>query len=253
LSVAREITDFKKAEEELRMVHRALVTLSSCGRAITHAQSEKELLTNVCCVIVKKGGYSLAWVGYAEYDENKTIRPVGQWGYEAGYLEKVNITWREDAERGRGPSGTAFRTGTTTVIRDTLSDPRFTPWRDEASKRGYSSVIGIPLADDKGGRCGVITIYAANLAYGIMALRARNERAIAEQDLRKTRDELELRVQERTKELSLANEILEREISERRKMEKDLRASYEKLKSPTFELARVEDNERKRISGRPPR
>jgi signal transduction histidine kinase len=139
------------------------------------------------------------------------------------------------------------------------------PWRDEAIKRGYSSVIGIPLAD-KEGKCGVITIYAAetdafddrevgllqemadDLVYGIMGLRARKQREIAERELRKTKDELESRVQERTRELSLANEVLEREVAERKQIEKNLRVSYEKLKSLTSELARVEENERKRIA-----
>lgn len=265
LTVSREVTGFKKAEEKLRRYHRALVTLSSCGRAITHAQSENDLLNGVCRVIVEKGGYRLAWVGYGEDDENKTIRPVGQWGYERGYLEKVNVTWREDTERGRGPTGTAFRTGKTNIIRNVSTDPRFLPWRDEALSRGYSSVIGIPLVDREG-KCGVLTIYAAetdafdekevellkelaaDLVYGIMGLRARKEREIAERELRKAKDELECRVQERTRELSRANEFLEREILERKQIENSLRISYEKLKSLTSELARVEENERKRIA-----
>lgn|GEM_PF-5160591 len=265
LSISREITDFKKGEEKLRRVHRALVTLSSCGRAITHARSEDELLKNVCRVIVEKGGYRLAWVGYAEFDENKRIRPVGQWGYERGYLEKVNVTWREDSERGRGPTGTAFRTGSSVIIRYVATDPRFVPWREEATKRGYSSVIGIPLADGEE-KFGVITIYAAegdafdesevallkelaaDLVHGITGLRARKQREAAELELRKTKEELESRVQERTRELSLANEVLEKEVSERRQIEQNLRVSYDKLKSLTSELARVEENERKRIA-----
>ncbi len=265
LSISREITDFKRGEQKLRRVHRALVSLSSCGRAITHAQSEDELLNNVCRVIVERGGYRLAWVGYPESDEDKKIRPVGQWGYEQGYLENVNVTWSEDSVRGRGPTGTAFRTGSTVIIRDTATDPRFAPWREEAAKRGYSSVIGIPLLAPEGG-CGVLTIYAAeadafdegevgllkemaaDLTYGIMALRARKQRESAERELRKTKEELETRVRERTRELSLANEILEKEVSERRQIEQNLRISYEKLKSLTSELARVEENERKQIA-----
>lgn len=264
LSVAREITDLKKAEEKLRMVHRALVALSSCGRAITRAESEEGLLRDICRVIVEKGGYRLAWVGYAEYDESRSIRPVGQWGYESGYLEKVNVTW-EDAERGRGPTGTAFRTGRICIVRNILTDPRFVPWREEASKRGYASVLGIPLAD-KEGKFGVITIHAAerdafddrevallqemadDLVHGIRGLRTRKERETAERELRKTKNELESRVQERTRELSIANEVLEREVFERKQMEKNLRVSYEKLRSLTSELARVEENERKRIA-----
>jgi GAF domain-containing protein len=81
-----------------------------------------------------------------------------------------------------------------------LTDPKFAPWRAEAAKRGYASSIALPLL--AGGRAiGALNIYASepdafdakesrlladladNLAYGILALRARTERARAEKAL----------------------------------------------------------------------
>ena len=56
------------------------------------------------------GGYRMAWVGFAEDDENKTVLPVACAGYDQGYLDQAKITWA-DTERGRGPTGTAIRTG----------------------------------------------------------------------------------------------------------------------------------------------
>ena len=52
----------------------------------------------------------------------------------------------------------------------------------------------------------------------------------AEQALRDSRDELEMRVQERTSELSRANELLLAEIAERRRVEDDLRTSEERFR-----------------------
>jgi PAS domain S-box-containing protein len=51
----------------------------------------------------------------------------------------------------------------------------------------------------------------------------------AEEELQKARDQLELRVEERTKELKLANEKLMQEIHERKKSEDALRKSEERL------------------------
>lgn len=51
----------------------------------------------------------------------------------------------------------------------------------------------------------------------------------AEEELQKAREQLELRVEERTKELKLANEKLIQEISERKKSEEALRKSEERL------------------------
>ena len=54
---------------------------------------EYELLRSVCQILVEVGGLRMAWVGYREFDEDKTVRPVAQAGYEAGYLGRINITW----------------------------------------------------------------------------------------------------------------------------------------------------------------
>ena len=79
-------------------------------------------------------------------------------GFEQGYLETLRITWA-DTERGRGPTGTAIRTGQPSICRDMLTDPAFAPWRAEALKRGYASSAVVPLL--AGSRAfGAITIYS---------------------------------------------------------------------------------------------
>lgn len=67
------------------------------------------LLEGIGRLLVEEGGYRLAWVGFAEQDAAKTVRPVAQAGFEEGYLEAVTIT-RDDSETGRGRTGTAIRT-----------------------------------------------------------------------------------------------------------------------------------------------
>ncbi|MGB3093368.1 MAG: PAS domain S-box protein, partial [Candidatus Zixiibacteriota bacterium] len=57
------------------------------------------------------------------------------------------------------------------------------------------------------------------------------ERKLAEEALRKARDELEIRVEERTRELSAANIELKEEVAERQRAEEKLRASEEKYKT----------------------
>jgi len=57
------------------------------------------------------------------------------------------------------------------------------------------------------------------------------ERKQAEEALRKARDELEVRVEQRTAELAQANKILESEVAERKKTEKALRESELKFKT----------------------
>ncbi|MCX6546426.1 MAG: PAS domain S-box protein [Acidobacteria bacterium] len=164
------------------------------------ATTEGALLEAICRIVVDDGGYRFAWVGLVEDDEAKTVRPVTQCGFEAGYLESVNITWA-DTERGRGPTGTAIRTGQHVIARNIPTDPSFGPWRVAALQHGYGSSIALPLKT--GDRViGALSIYAAesdafnakevslltaladDVAYGITALRTRAEWERTEEALR---------------------------------------------------------------------
>jgi signal transduction histidine kinase/CheY-like chemotaxis protein/ligand-binding sensor domain-containing protein len=214
LTVAQRTTDLQedirkrqRAEVALGRLNRALQTLNRCNQALVRAVDEQELLREVCKVIVEVGGYCLAWVGYAEHDEHKSVRVVGRFGGERGYLDLARISWA-DTDWGRGPAGSAIRTGNACLTRNVGTDPAFSPWRAEAIRRGYASLIGLPLKSD-GQTFGALTIYAReadafdaeeadqlrelanNLAYGVVALRTRAQRGCAEAALEKAKEAAE--------------------------------------------------------------
>jgi len=186
-----DITDRKQAAEELQKLTRTLKAHTNSSSAILHGQDEPQYLAEVCRIIVEDCGHAMVWIGYAQDDEGRSVCPVASAGFVAGYLDTVNVTWA-DTERGRGPMGTAFRTGKPSGWINCLTDPRFEPWRAEALKRGYSSTLALPLIAN-GDTFGVIGIYSSqvdpfsesevellvrladDLAYGIMALRLRDE------------------------------------------------------------------------------
>lgn len=116
----------KQAELEQEKLNRALRLLSDCNMALVHANDEYKLLAEICRLCVEHGGYLMAWVGYAEHDDAKTVRPIVQFGYEHGYLSTVDITWA-DTERGRGATGTAIRTGMTNINQNVLTNPKMAP------------------------------------------------------------------------------------------------------------------------------
>ena len=246
ISFALDTTGHRRSEEALWKVNRALKMLSECNHALVRAANEEDLLHDICQIIVDKGGYRLAWVGIAITDEKKTVVPMAQAGYEEGYLESLNITW-DDTEKGRGPTGTAIRTRKPIIAKDILNDPNFAPWRAEATKRGYASSIALPFITN-GRALGTLNIYAEetnafneeevellaqladDLSFGMISLRAREERKRAVEALQKTQDELERRVEERTAELVKANEQLKSEIENRKRLEKAL-VQREKLET----------------------
>ncbi len=143
----QELEERKKAEAGLRRTVRALRTLAACTRARPEAGDEADFLRAFCRIAVEEGGYRMAWAGLKEDDRARTVRPVAVAGHHEGYLDAVRMTWG-DTEHGRGPAGTAARTGQPSVVRHVDADPRFEPWRREALARGYRSIIALPLRTD---------------------------------------------------------------------------------------------------------
>ncbi len=199
-----DITGLIEAERELLRLNRTLRALSNSSQAMTRADDESGFLAEVCRIIVEDCGHAMVWVGYAEEDEVKSVRPVAQAGYDQSYLDGLKISWA-DTERGRGPTGTAIRTGQPASCRNMLTDPRFAPWREDALKRGYASSIVLPLMA-AGKAFGAINIYsrepdsfseaeskllsglAAELSHGIAAIRLRAANAKAEETLRQSEE-----------------------------------------------------------------
>jgi hypothetical protein len=78
------------------------------GRVRAALSDHPGTIQAICRMNRDRGGFRMSWVGRAEADRGRTIRPVASAGYEEGYLERVGISW-VDTERGRGPAATAIR------------------------------------------------------------------------------------------------------------------------------------------------
>jgi signal transduction histidine kinase len=183
---------------DLEVVNRTLRMISACNEAVIRATDELALARELCLIVHELGGYRMVWIGLAEHDARKTVRPVAAVGFEDGYLERARITWADGA-RGRGPTGCCIRTGEPRVCHDFMVDPTLSPWRKEAAKRGYQSSVALPLrsggqvlgaltiyAGEAGafdaGQVGLLTELADDIAVGILALRAQTERDHARQE-----------------------------------------------------------------------
>ncbi len=209
IGTVQDITERKLAEEALHRLNRKLLAISNCNQVLMRAVDEPTLLNDICRIVCDEAGYYMAWVGYAEPDEAKTVRPVAWAGVEEGYLATANITWA-DTERGWGPTGTAVRTGEIACIQDFTTDPKVAPWRENALPRGYRASIALPLKDENGHTFGALCIYstesnvftpdeiqlleelAGDLAFGVTTLRIRSERKRVEEALRESEERYRL-------------------------------------------------------------
>jgi PAS domain S-box-containing protein len=188
----QDITTHPDEAELARRISRARTTLRECHRALIRATDEQELLDTICRIAAGLGGYSLAWVGFAEDDARKTVRPVARYGEAAPYLDEISVTWGDDA-LGRGPTGTAIRTGRVRLARDLVVEPNYETWRATAARHGLASSLSLPLLKDDVA-FGALMVYAPepdafgdtetemlveladDLAFGIRTLRERSDR-----------------------------------------------------------------------------
>lgn len=196
--VSKSESVIKRRKESLSNLNRALKCYSSCNQALIRATDEFQLMSEVCRTCVEIGGYRLAWVGIAETNDEKSIRPVAQWGDERGYLEKLKASWGE-VDHGRGPTGTAIRTGKAVVVQQIIYDPMWELWREDAVNHGFAASISLPLSEN-GRTFGALVIFsgaqeafnkrevtlleelALDLSYGIASLRTKTEGAKSEKE-----------------------------------------------------------------------
>lgn len=199
--IVRDISQRKRDEQDLAKTTRALRTLSACSAAMIQTADEKQLLETLCRIIVETGRYRMAWVGEAQQSADRLIKPIASFGTGTDYLSTVVITWADD-QWGRGPTGTAVRTGQIQVNQNYATNPAVAPWRPWAIERGFQASIALPIAVSSGAKL-VLTIYASesdafdppelrlleelagNLAYGIAGIRNRNEKDLFADQIRK--------------------------------------------------------------------
>jgi len=186
----------KVRTQELQNLNRVLRTLSECNQALVRSTDEADLLGIICRIMVDIGEYRMACICLIESGKAETISPVAQ---AISGQEKdlpVNISWNHN-DPNRLLAASVFRTGRPYSARYILTDPDLKPWREDAFKLGYSSLLMLPLMFEKN-IFGVLGIYsvepasfdtveaaqlneiASDLAFGIISHRTRVSREQAE-------------------------------------------------------------------------
>ncbi len=192
-----DITELKLAEDRALRLNRSLRVLSSGNVSLAQAHDEAAYLARVCEAVVTAGDFLLSCVVYANHDSSKSARIVARAGPATSYLQAIELSWDAALATGRGPFGTAMRTGCTQVNQDWRSGEAMAPWREAALRHGFQSSIALPLTAT-GEVIGVLSLYAAevgafnpeqlppleelarNVSVAIESLRTREQRDLAE-------------------------------------------------------------------------
>ncbi|MBK4737990.1 EAL domain-containing protein [Noviherbaspirillum sp. DKR-6] len=170
-----EITERKRAEEQIRSlnealtqrldelqhVSRALRTLSAGNRSLLHARDEADLLDNMCQAIVSAGGYRMACVWYRGAEAGAMLQPMAQYGHPGGMEALLRIRDGGGGDPAAGHAvAQAIREGVPRIARRLHEDAAYAPWRKEVTL--YGCCIANPLRLG-GETIGALAIYSSNV------------------------------------------------------------------------------------------
>lgn len=191
IAIAQDATEARAQALALRRRERALTLISAMNETLIHAESEPQLLQDICDLAVQTGGYRLAWVGLARDTPGHPVEPVAWAGKGSDYLRTLGVTW-DNAPRGQ-VTGKCIREGRTVTMRDIARDPTYGPWREQALAQGYAASISLflPLGEARGAlmmyseqpeafeadEVSLLEQMAADLAFGVRTLRLRAKEA----------------------------------------------------------------------------
>lgn len=139
-----KIVQRRQDEEKLYRANRLYSVISQVNQAIARNRDQNKLFDEICRIAIEYGKFRMAWIGLAD-NEIGAIKPVAVNGLEEGYLLSIPQISAIDQPEGRGPVGTTFRENRYFVCNHIATDPRMALWKEEALKRGYQSVISLPI------------------------------------------------------------------------------------------------------------
>ncbi|MES2238697.1 MAG: PAS domain S-box protein [Bacteroidota bacterium] len=161
--IITDITSRINAEQKMNKAKRLYRFISRINQIIVRAKDEQQLFKEVCAAAVEAAKFKMAWIGMIDEVTQKVI-PVCIGGDDKQYLSEIKVSTKVQEKIGQGPVGIAVRQEKYQVCNAIEDDPIMKPWRKEALKRGYHSLIAIPIKKfDK--TIGIFVIYAAEKNY----------------------------------------------------------------------------------------
>ncbi|MFH0878109.1 MAG: PAS domain S-box protein, partial [Lentisphaerota bacterium] len=160
--IFRDISDRKLSEKKIMNLTRMYAVLSEINQCIVRIRDKRQLLEEICRVIVEFGAFRLAWIGFVNEVE-RVIQIEAIHGAEADTPAPLAVSLA-DVPEGQGPSSRAVRTGATAISNDVLNDPRMAPWRNVAERTGFKSAASVPIRFNNQ-IVGVLAVYTSELSF----------------------------------------------------------------------------------------
>jgi HD-GYP domain-containing protein (c-di-GMP phosphodiesterase class II) len=144
-----DVTETVRREQSFRL-------MTEVNRVVMNSADEEQSLRQLCNVLVAENRYALAWIGVKSTVEEGAVDITCAAG-RTDYPYSGMVSWSASEASGRGPVGTALRTGATQVVNNLPQDSLLESWRRRAWEFGLKSCVAIPFA--LGARDAVLAVY----------------------------------------------------------------------------------------------
>ena len=190
---------------DLTLANQSALMLSQCNEILVRAQTEDEILENICQKVHDLGKYPLVWVGLLDDRYPGLIIPKAVAGGISSTLELPALEANDPQSEIHTSRLESLSGRDSKIISDFREEAIFNTWLNKEQLREYKSLLLLPLMD-AGTPFGVLAIHdphldrftadqrsllnslSNDLAFGLIALRTRLAKHAAENALRKERD-----------------------------------------------------------------
>jgi PAS domain S-box-containing protein len=205
-SIGRDITERIRAERRTRQINRMYAVTSDVNQLMLRESDLKQLLSTTCQIVVEKGGFKLAWIGF----KSSKSSAIDLFAHAGTTDDKVCVleNMLMNRESACPLTISALDTGRRLFSNDVANDSRLTWCNEVLQQNGYRSLASLPIKVGEE-TVGVLNLYAGEVGFF---------------------DDQELRLlDELAQDIGSALEVNRRE-SERRRAEAALRESEERFR-----------------------
>jgi predicted DNA binding protein/putative methionine-R-sulfoxide reductase with GAF domain len=145
----------REQNAKLERVNRINGVIREINKSLVDATTEEEVAKAVCELIVDEACVDFAWFGTYE-PATGTVSPAQHAGDVQSYLDA--ITFDEDWASNE-PAARVARSRESAIVERVYDEPPLEKWQDLALKRGFQSVVSLPVSFDDS-MYGVLSLYS---------------------------------------------------------------------------------------------